>query len=236
MQTTKFIFVVGLMAVLIVPALTGIARDTEAQIKAREALRQKMSDLEGSKATRPAPIAPQPPPAPAKPLTPAPVAPPAPPAAPPQAVVPMAAPAARRPSDSRFAPVPNAVEDANTSRLREALRQQMAGLEWGPDGTIFTPVPNAVQDANDSQEREALRRQIAALQRTSAPATKPTRYDRNAGYAAPAISTPLVMEAPLPPLSGSKTARLAELLQRYNADRITPKEYHTQRAAILAEP
>jgi hypothetical protein len=44
------------------------------------------------------------------------------------------------------------------------------------------------------------------------------------------------MEVPLSPLTGTKTARLAELLIRYEADQITPKEYHTQRAAIVAEP
>jgi hypothetical protein len=44
------------------------------------------------------------------------------------------------------------------------------------------------------------------------------------------------LEAPPSSLSASKETRLAELLQRYKADQITPQEYHTQRAAILAEP
>jgi hypothetical protein len=42
--------------------------------------------------------------------------------------------------------------------------------------------------------------------------------------------------APALPISASKDARLQALLQKYEADQITPEEYHQQRAAILAEP
>jgi hypothetical protein len=37
-------------------------------------------------------------------------------------------------------------------------------------------------------------------------------------------------------LPHSKTQRLAELLEKYRRDEITPAEYHGQRAKILAEP
>jgi len=37
-------------------------------------------------------------------------------------------------------------------------------------------------------------------------------------------------------ISGSKQQRLAELLQLYKSDKITPAEYHQQRAKIVAEP
>ena len=33
-----------------------------------------------------------------------------------------------------------------------------------------------------------------------------------------------------------RAQRLAELLRRYQADEITPLEYHTERAKIIAEP
>ncbi|HEY9175205.1 MAG TPA: hypothetical protein VI136_23205, partial [Verrucomicrobiae bacterium] len=46
--------------------------------------------------------------------------------------------------------------------------------------------------------------------------------------------TPL--ESPPSSLSGSKEARLAELLQLYKADKITPREYHIERAKIIAGP
>ena len=42
--------------------------------------------------------------------------------------------------------------------------------------------------------------------------------------------------APPLPINASKQDRLAALLQKYQADQITPDEYHSQRAAILAEP
>lgn len=43
--------------------------------------------------------------------------------------------------------------------------------------------------------------------------------------------------APPPlPISASKADRLAALLRKYQADQVTPQEYHQQRAAILAEP
>ena len=37
-------------------------------------------------------------------------------------------------------------------------------------------------------------------------------------------------------LATSKSQRLAELLEKYRHDQLTPAEYHSQRAKILAEP
>jgi hypothetical protein len=232
MQTTKLLSVIGLVAAFLAFAPNRGTGDTQAQIKAREALRQKIAELEGSPASPPKPAAPQPPPAPATPAKPA--TPPAPVAAPqskapvaPVAPAPVfaAVPAATAPSSSIFGPVPDAVENENTARAREALRQQMA-FEFGP-------VPDAVEDANTARARAAMRAEMALLQRTPAVPMKPGRSTASTALIA---STPLVMEVPPYPLTGSKAARMAELLQRYNADQITPKEYHTQRAAILAEP
>jgi hypothetical protein len=43
--------------------------------------------------------------------------------------------------------------------------------------------------------------------------------------------------APAPaPAAVTKQQKLAELLRRYQADEISPMDYHKQRAAILAEP
>ena len=264
MQTTKLLFVLGLGATLVAFALTSGAGDTAAQIKAREALRQKMSELDTPAATAP------PPTAPAKPAT------PPPPAAPPQAVAPAVAPpkkapvapaapapAATAPNAAKFAPVPAAVEADNAARAREALRQQMANLQFGPvpdaienanmararaalrqemaaleggaDGT-FGPVPSAVTAANASQFQAALRQEMARQQRTSAMTKMHAKAARPSAVNAPLLPPPPVMEVPLSPLTGAKAARLAELLKRYDADQITPKEYHTQRAAIVAEP
>jgi hypothetical protein len=187
MQTKKFLFVLGLAATFVVPARICVARDTPEQIKARAALRQKMAELDAPPAPAPQPAAPA---APAPPTAPPPVAPPT----APTPVVPV-------PSAAEFGPVPDAVENAKTSQLQAALRQEVARLESPP-----------------------------------AVATKPTKSGPKPVSTTAVVSSPLVMEVPLSPLTGSKATRLAELLQRYQADQITPKEYHTQRAAILAEP
>jgi hypothetical protein len=47
---------------------------------------------------------------------------------------------------------------------------------------------------------------------------------------------PVPIIAPGLPVSLSKEQRLQTLLMLYKADQITPEQYHTKRAAILAEP
>ena len=42
--------------------------------------------------------------------------------------------------------------------------------------------------------------------------------------------------APALPIAADKASRLQALLTKYQADQISPEEYHKQRAAILAEP
>lgn len=60
-------------------------------------------------------------------------------------------------------------------------------------------------------------------------ASKPAKA--KAAVAAPAVAPAQPAPAPL-----TKDQRLAILLQQYMADQITPAQYHTQRAAIIAEP
>jgi hypothetical protein len=53
-----------------------------------------------------------------------------------------------------------------------------------------------------------------------------------------AVTTPATTPAPAPVVSAAAVTRaqkLSALLEAYKADRITPIEYHTQRAKILAE-
>jgi len=57
----------------------------------------------------------------------------------------------------------------------------------------------------------------------------------NANYAGKELGLKPIVAPPLP-ISVAKEARLQGLLEQYKADQITPKEYHNQRAAILAEP
>jgi hypothetical protein len=48
------------------------------------------------------------------------------------------------------------------------------------------------------------------------------------------------VQPPLPTVESrfpkSKAQRLAELLERYRRDEVTPAQYHAERAKILAEP
>ena len=225
MQTTKLLFVIGLVGTLAASELTSSAVDTPQQIQARQALRQKMAELNSLSATNTAPAA-TPPPAPAtleKPVT------PTPPAPPPQAVPPVATPQKKAPVVP-VAPVP---APPPAPAPAPAPVPTPAPAVKIPNSSEFGPVPETVANANASRNLAAMRAEMALLQRTPA---VPTKSGRSTVSTALIASSPLVMEVPLDPLTGAKAARMAELLQRYQADQITPKEYHTQRAAILAEP
>lgn len=54
--------------------------------------------------------------------------------------------------------------------------------------------------------------------------------------AAAVAVTPAPAPAPAPVAPPTKEQKLAELLLKYQTDQISPETYHTQRAAILAEP
>jgi hypothetical protein len=105
--------------------------------------------------------------------------------------------------------------------LRKALQDTDAGL-YKPVVTSPAASPEAIEKA-----REALRQKI---QESPAPA--------DAAAAKPAKALPALkpLEGPASPLPATKQAALAELLKRYMADQITPREYQTERAKILSEP
>jgi hypothetical protein len=65
-----------------------------------------------------------------------------------------------------------------------------------------------------------------------APAPKPTKNEVKPVSAQ--AFTP--MPAPPVPFSNDKQQRLDQLLKQYQADQITPAQYHEQRAKIIAEP
>ncbi|MEK7781347.1 MAG: hypothetical protein AAB370_07585 [Verrucomicrobiota bacterium] len=227
MQTTKFLFVLGAAAVLANPLPSVAGPDSEAQAKMREALRQKMEELNATAAPAPAPVAPpvviEPAPAPTpapkpkpvvveevKPVArPATVVVPVPVEAPPVVVAPapVAAPKVEK-RDPRFSDVPDDTEAAQAAKLQEALRQKLAAEKASaPAPVVVAPVAPA-----------------KPVVTVAAPA--------------PVVVAPITanIETAPSPLSGSKQERLAELLRRYKADEVTPQEYHTQRAKIIAEP
>lgn len=202
MQTSKLLLVI--CAVTLLAAASSLRADeTEAQKRAREALRQKMEELEGQ---------PQP----------------TPPAAPVAPKAPVAAPATPPPAEPVV--VPGSSDSDAQARALEALRQRMnegQSLQPGVPGVFSSaPVavwsPGAVDSDAQARARAALRQKMLELE------------GQQAGLPPVIVFRPLEM-APSP-FSGPKAGRLAELLRRYQADQITPEEYHKQRAAILAEP
>ena len=180
-----------LTAICVVALLAGaiqLRAETEAQAKARQALEQKMRELDTKQPGKAAPALAAPSvPEVAAPAAPAQPAPPAAPAAPP-------APAAAAPTvEAGFADAPPPSDTPEIERARAALHQKMTQLDvqW----------PGA-----------------------AARVARPQEFSFKS------------IEPPPSPLSGSKDARLAGLLQRYKSDEISPEDYHKQRAAILAEP
>jgi hypothetical protein len=121
---------------------------------------------------------------------------------------------------------------------------------------VPTPQPTAVPapplQLTSEQESKALAalNQAApqlhgAVQPATERATRPTRAEEPKPVRKEAMfgnkrpeSTPAAQSPPAvrPALAGTKAQKLADLLQAYRADKITPIEYHTERAKILAEP
>ena len=120
---------------------------------------------------------------------------------------------------------------------RVALEQKLQELNSNPP-TAPAPAPAVVNlPAMDTPAQAAAR---AALEQK-------LQDLNNNPPTAPATASAVVKTAPhntdVKPLPAaavavplSKEERLRWLLVRYKADEITPQEYYTQRAAILAEP
>jgi hypothetical protein len=221
--------------------------------RAREVLRNQPNS------TKDAPVSPAvAAPNPSAPASPAIVTPPA------SAVVRQAAPAAVPAavvSDAQPSSTPNR-NDAVLERAREILRQQKASTQTAV-GTVapaaVTPAPAApvasqpapaprtaapaAVDAAVVHARalEALHAQEAAEKKTTpvavakptGSAEKPAPIMKPAAPAQPVQNAPVVQAAPS---VKTKKEKLADLLELYKADKITPSQYQEQRAKIIAEP
>ena len=216
MQISKLIPVVC-VAAFCASFIAVRAEDTPAQAAARAALMDKMNALE----TQPAqPAQPAPPPIVVTPSGATPVKPSQPtkavvipsPAVQAQPAVP--APETKpMPGTEAVQTVPVTSDAEAQARARGALEHKMSELnkqEW----TTPAVVPAA----------------------PSAPQTQPVAV-RPVKPAPPADNSGLTLiAAPPVPISAAKQAQLQALLEKYKADQITPGEYHTERAKILAEP
>ncbi|HNQ73024.1 MAG TPA: hypothetical protein PKN95_05410 [Verrucomicrobiota bacterium] len=250
MQNTKFLAVLSVAAVGLIATLSQAGPDTDEQARLREALRQAMGQP-GASAPASAPAKPQPATPPPTPETK--------PAATPTVVVPIPveAPAAKGTPQHQpaFPAWTEPEDDANTARLREALRQslgtqtpaaatvatpatpvisapvEVAPSVPAPDNRRFADVPAAPADETPAKLEEALRSAMAAQ-----PVVPPAGPDRRVVSTQPSPRlTPAAALIPSP-FSAAQQQKLDALLSRYKADQITPQEYHRQRAEIIAAP
>jgi hypothetical protein len=182
--------------------------DSASITRAREALRQKMAELQaqGGQAV-PQPVVTAPPPAQtvitAPVITSPPVTQPVAPPAIVQPVVPAVQPAAQA---SVAAPRPSDPE--SIAKARQAVDAQMKELtaQEAAQASLVGLSPGAGQKAHDESVALRVLRSFPPLQ------------------------------APPSSVSAAKQQRLNDLLYKYKADQITPEQYHQQRAKILAEP
>jgi hypothetical protein len=211
--------------------------------RAREVLRNQPNS------TKDAPVSPAVAvPSPSAPASPAIVTPP-PSVAVPQpapATVPAAAVPSTQPSSE-----PNR-NDAVLERAREILRQQKASSQTAVGTSVpatVTPAPAARTSAPAAVDTavvharalEALHAQEAAEKKTTPVAIakptvsseKPTPVVKPTTPAQPVQNAPVVQAAPS---VKTKKEKLADLLELYKADKITPSQYQEQRAKIIAEP
>jgi ribonuclease E len=235
--------------ILSAPSLLAAKPETEAQIKMREALRVKMEELNTQekppappvatvpKALEPAPVVETPKPTPmpvvkpeVKPVAPKPVKVKAEPAKPKTVVVPVPveAPVAA-PAKVEFSEPVSEAESAAAVRMKEALQKKMAELDATPAPVVVAPAP-AVKSAPAAKPQP----KVVVAPEKPAPA-KPVAPAVTAAPVVVAAPAPAKIEAPASPLPVTKQDRLAELLRRYKADQVNAQEYHSQRAAILAE-
>jgi len=233
--------------------------DPEAIAKARAALEKKLNEMQAQPLhpmpeAAPTPILTQPPPKPRPQPQPAPVAAPPPPASVPAPVVPAAAATAQAPAAPFMSPVPAADPEA-IARAREALREKMQTLQAQQPApvaqqTLTTPAPatpppvpavpaaavepppapgiNAPPEADPAaiaKARQAMRGTLDAI-----PSEADGSTPGKAGLNFPPLHGPAL------PVSADQEQRLRNLLQQYKLDLISPEQYQSARAKILAGP
>ena len=231
MQISKLIPAVCAVA-FCASSIAARAQDNPAQAAARAALMDKMNELEVQ------PAQPAPPPVVVTPSRAAQAQPsrttnmlvvPAPavhaqPAAP--------APATKPISGTETVPTTPAVSDAEAqAKAKAALEQKMSEMNqqnWATPAVVPATSP-------------APQNQPAAISpvKPAPPAIEPEAMSPpgqiNANYPGKELGLKPIVAPPLP-ISPAKQAQLQGLLERYKADEITPEQYHTERAKILAGP
>jgi hypothetical protein len=203
------------------------AQDSEAQAKARQALEQKIKDNQ----TQPTPTVIEV--EPAKPVQPEPA--PAPKQTPPPKATTQPKPAAT--SETQFMNMPQSTSAETADKLNQALHQKEMELDAQRPVQPVTAAPVAAStgyampaSATAVHVGTTQPQPASSVVHVGTPATtKPSKGK-------PVVAAAAVPTGPPTGLSASKTQRLADLNQQYNMDKVTPEEYHRQRAKILSEP
>lgn len=154
---------------------------------------------------------------------------------------------------------PPAADPALIEKARDAMRQKMSEIEGRPAApatqpiarpaapaapaampsaqpggsyTPYSPEANAQNDAAIEQARNAAEKERAAAEKIA------VRDSQKAQQTLDANSQGTYAPLPVPPngVASSKAQQLQQLLNDYKADRLSPAQYHEQRAKILAEP
>lgn len=151
---------------------------------------------------------------------------------------------------ANFASV-RAQDNPAQAAAREALMRQMGQPEapapQTPTATPTTPaapvapVAPAVAAEPPAAAAPAVKPAVPAAPAAAAPVVIILQTNAVAAQPAPqppvvTVPGPVPIVAPALPISMTKEQRLQALLMLYKADQITPEQYHTRRAAILAEP
>lgn len=122
------------------------------------------------------------------------------------------------------------VDPTALAAARAALLQAMGQPAETAPATVATPA--AANATAPVVVAPAPAQPVAPEVQPVAPA--PAKPGTPSSFANAPGFTPIV--APPLPISAAKQQQLDALLVKYQADQISPEEYHTQRAAILAEP
>jgi hypothetical protein len=209
----------------LMPAATPAStEDTPEQAAAKAALLQKMSDLDAQAATNAAVVAASDTNAvmdtnapPSSVITGAPVSTPnsaAETSPPEQSAMPPASPP---PAEITNTPMPP--QSSSDEAAQAALNASQTNIVIVNGSTAVPPTPTVSQPATQPTTPEA----------KSSPSTVPDVNDVTAKELGLAP-----IQAPPPPVTAQQQQELQALLQRYEADQITPEEYQAERAKIMA--
>jgi FtsZ-interacting cell division protein ZipA len=206
MQTSKFSVVI--CALIACAPLTMRATDTPAQAAARAVVEAKLKELDGAAATATPATA-----AVAAPASVAPVA----------ATEPAMKPVNQTKAEKAAAKL-KAKQDAEKAAADLKAQKQAAKME-----AARMEADKAAAKKQAAEKAKAERAAAKAKLTTPAP-TQAAKVDAGSDIGLKLAATPTL------PIGSSKEARLQALLAKYQADQISPEDYHKQRAAILAEP